>query len=43
MKKVDLTMNEYFEYETVKSFVDHEGSNFKHMCAKLDQLSNVNR
>ena len=35
MKKVDLTMNEYFEYETVKSFVDHEGSNFKHMCAKL--------
>ncbi|MDD7305997.1 MAG: hypothetical protein PUG67_05360 [Peptoniphilaceae bacterium] len=35
MKKVDLTMNEYFEYETVKSYVDHKDSNFRHMCAKL--------
>lgn len=36
MKGIKLTVNEQFKYETVKSFVDNNSTNFKNLALKLN-------
>ena len=36
MKGIKLTVNEQFKYETIKSFVDNNSTNFKNLAIKLN-------